>query len=178
MTLSISTVGNRRGRLFTDLNNNLLKHQMQVIETDKTRLRLVTNEDTASVEQDIPKEPVLREPVAPVFIKEVKTKETAIKENKTTNKQTKKEIELLTYEQVDHEDGPLYFHVWADDGSLAITRDNVCLRDLEDYMVMIMKFPYSAKGSYFPTATSFIDSGFNDMEFIETYGRLQELDLD
>lgn len=86
-------------------------------------------------------------------------------------------VDLLKYNDINHTDSRLYIHVWSQERAMAVTDHDVMLNDTDDYMVMIMRFPFSSKGQYFATATSFIDAGMSDLEYVESYDRLVELDL-
>ena len=85
---------------------------------------------------------------------------------------------LLTYEEINHHKGRLFFHIWGNENVVAVTNKDVTFNTTEDCMVMILRFPFSSKGQYFATATSFIDAGFSTFDYVEHLDDLVDLKLD
>lgn len=110
-------------------------------------------------------------------IQQVELKEISLN-NQPANEPSRAEDNiLLSYYDIDHVKGRLFLHVWPDDKLMAFTKTDEIFNETEDYFVMILRFPFAAKGSYFATPSAFIDAGFADMELVEKYERLVELDL-
>ena len=135
---------------------------------------LATSKETSIKETPIAKKEEIPSTHTPVEIPVV----TIVPRNKEQEQVAKKDNILLSYDDINHHKGRLFFHIWIDEKVLAVTSKDVTFNTTEDYMVMILRFPFSSKSQYFATATSFIDAGLADMSYVDTLEELSEMELD
>lgn len=153
----------RRNSLFKDIDprNGQRIGESTLKVNVKPILQLVTTSNTAELREPLTPSPRIPKEETPVV--------------KATNRDD--DIKLVKYDDIDHIDGPFYFHIWNNDDTLAITTENVTLRNTEDYMVMILRFPLATKGDYYPTPSAFIDVGFKSSLLVESYDHLVDIGL-
>ena len=90
---------------------------------------------------------------------------------------THQELELLKQNDISHVKEHISFHIWTDIEIIAVTADHYPLSDDKQYFMLTVKFPFTSNGQYFATASSFLEHGFSNMEYIEKASILRKLKL-